>query len=117
MPGSLVHSKEFRIVPYTGSDGQSHYEVEPIDGDADAVSYTSWEELKDYCSKHGVPLNAWPEFNDCECGVDIPLSLARSKQEGLRKSLLALQADCVSGCVLLQKIVEYLTDGQAVFFY
>ncbi|WP_437316456.1 hypothetical protein [Sorangium sp. So ce385] len=117
MSGSLFHAREFRVDHYTGNDGQPHHEVVPVDGDAEIISYSSWNELKVYCELHGVPPEVWPEFDgDHAHGIDVPLDEVAAMQGPFRAAIARLPPEVVGGNRRLAQIASFLQRGEQVFF-
>jgi hypothetical protein len=114
--GSLFHAKDFAKNNYTGGDGQPHYELLPINGECIGLGHTTWSEMKDLSELHGMPHNAWPEFLDYDCGIDIPLDAVRDKQDGFRRHLLELPTSVLKQHYWLAKLAEWVQRGESVFF-
>jgi hypothetical protein len=115
MAGSLFHSRRFRAKPYTGLDGKPHHEIVPVDGDSDAVSYSSWSEMKEFGHSHGIPDSTWPEFLEHEFAIDVPLDEIESRSNRFRSAASRLDR----GDLLpywLAKMLEYLDRGEYIFF-
>jgi len=81
--GSLFHAPRFKKNWYTSSDGNTHYELVPLDGgDIETVSVSSWYELMDYFESVGVPQHVWPVYAD---SIDLSLDDILERNEELRK--------------------------------
>jgi hypothetical protein len=115
MPGSLYHARRFEKRPYIGGDGLRHWEIEPIDGDADVVSHSSWGELVRHCAQFGVPEDIWPIL-DRECAIDVLLDDIESMQPPFRAALRLLSPAQISSHDLLSRIVTYLDRNEIIFF-
>lgn len=112
MAGSLFHADVFTVNRYIGNDGQAHHEV---CGNADVVSWSSWEELKEYGKTIGIPIEAWPEFLDCDSGIDVDLELATRKCVLFNSFCKKLPRD-LPYPYWFDKILRYLDRGETVFF-
>lgn len=116
MGGTLFHSQEFAKTVYVGADGRDHFEVVPLDGDSLGLSHKSWAEMKAFGEAHGMPLSAWPEFLEYEIGIDVPVEEVLAKQDVLRQYLLELPSEVVDRHYWLSRVVEWVRQGEAVFF-
>jgi hypothetical protein len=112
MPGSLFHAKSFTVKRFIGSDGLEHHEV---CGDAEVVSWTSWMELKRFGESVGIPTDSWPEFLDCDSGIDVDVDLAAQKSD-LFKAHCAKIPMGISYPYWFEKILVFLDCGETVFF-
>ena len=113
MAGTLYHGRGFKIEEYTANDGQTHYEVTPVDGDMDVVSISSWRELQDHCESRGIARSRWPDFDD---GFDVPLDEVREKNKQICELLVELPPQDIVEFYWLEKLVTYLKRGE-LFFY
>ncbi|MEJ7640549.1 MAG: hypothetical protein WKF75_21905 [Singulisphaera sp.] len=117
MGGSLVHSKTFCINSWHSEQYGSHYEVGPDEeGDYEFFSYTSWNELKKYCARFGIPPEVWPDFTHYEGCIDVPLEEIAAKQEPFRRAIESLPAEVIAGNRHLALIDGYVRNGEQVFF-
>ena len=112
MAGSLFHAKVFTVNRYTGNDGKTHHEV---CGDVEVVSWSSWTELKEFGKSIGIPFEAWPEFLECDSGVDVEIDLAIQKSN-LFKSYCANIPQDIPYPYWFEKILIFLDRGETVFF-
>ena len=115
MAGSLFHSREFRAEIYVDSNGTQHHEIVPVDGGCDVMSYSSWTEAKQFCATLGIHEDAWPDFTDYECAIDIPLAAIVPASEQLRTALAHIERSDGRPHWFAQ-IVQHLDAGEHVFF-
>ena len=115
MAGSLFHSREFRAESYVASDGTSHHEIVTVDGRVEGVSYSTWAELKRFGESHRIATDVWPEFVDCEFGIDIPIRSIGPKSDRFRAAIVDFDRTAPSPH-WFAKILEYLDAGEYVFF-
>ena len=115
MAGSLFHSREFHAESYVASNGTSHHEIVPVDGDRDMVSYSSWTETKQFGATLGISDDAWPDFTNYECAIDIPLDAIVPASELLRTALAGIDRSD-EWPHWFARIVQYLDAGEHVFF-
>ncbi len=116
MPGSLFHALDFREMAFVGLDQKEHIEIEPVDGDADTVSHSSWADMVAYCAGHGIPASVWPAFIECDMAVGVPLVEVRAMQPALREALARLAPATIASQPLLARVATYLARGELVFF-
>jgi len=116
MGGTIYHAKRFVRRDFVGNDGKSHFEVETVKGDSDNMSHSSWREIKDLAEANGMPRSAWPEFMDHEFGVDVPLEEVDARQAEFRRHLLALPPDVIRQHCWLERLTEWVGNGETVFF-
>ena len=112
MPGSLYHASSFTVESFIGSDREEHHEV---CGEAEVVSWTSWLELKRFGESVGIPIEAWPEFLDCDSGIDVDLDLAKQKSD-LLKSHCAKIPLSIACPYWFERIRLFLDRGETVFY-
>ena len=115
MAGSLFHSREFRADTYLASNGTQQNEVVPVDGDRDVMSCSSWTETKQFGATLGIPDDAWPDFTDFECAIDIPLDAIVPASEQLRAALVGIERSS-AWPHWFARIVAHLDAGKHVFF-
>lgn len=116
MSGTLFHSREFAAVDYVGGDGLKHFESHSVDGDSMSVGHTTWNEMKRLAHLHGMPLTSWPEFLDCDFGIDVPLAEVAAKQDVFQEHLLKLPQSVLDQHHRLAEVAGWVRRGEAVFF-
>lgn len=110
MGGSLFCGRSFRQEWYTGNDGLRHYEV--MTEESHALSHSTWRELKEFFAKLGVPMEAWPVYED---NIDLPLSEIEARNTELRRHLavVSLGEDAPYWSVV---VFDAIRAGKRVFF-
>lgn len=116
MAGSLHQFKTFHLSHYIGIDGCKHFEIIHDEGDIDVVSLTNWTEMKAYARGIGITDDLWPEFMECEEGIDIPMPAVEAKQAAIRESLSRLTMSQIGDNDLLGRIARYVANGDTFFF-
>jgi len=118
MSGTFVHAIGFRRIEFIGNDGLPHYELEPVDGASEGMGNTTWRELKHFFAGLGVPAEAWPEFPDHQCSIDIPLPQVNARNIALRRAIHE-NRQAIDRAVLpelCRKILSYIDRGESLFF-
>jgi hypothetical protein len=113
MAGSLFHAPRFEKNWYTSSDGNTHYELVPLDGgDIETISVSSWYELMDYFESVGVPRHVWPVYGD---SIDLPFDdiLKRNKEVREHTSGMVLTSTCPEW---VDFVLCRIHSGEVVFF-
>ena len=84
MSGVFMHAPQFDRLPYIGSDGQEHYELQYPAGHDEVVAYSSWNEAVSYFASEGISKDLWPVF---EGGIDLPLERIHTLSLALQRAV------------------------------
>ncbi len=113
MAGTLFHGKSFSTLSYTGMDGRTHYEIEPVDGGVEIVSVSTWCAFVEMASTLGVPRDIWPEY---ESSIDIPVDDMTERSRALKAAFENLDVPATLNDWLLELVVKCLRNGEAIAF-
>ena len=114
MAGTLSHVQRFAKQVHYSDDGKAHYELIPVEGDWDFISWSTWEAMKQYGQTLGIASDVWPEFEEGD--FDTPTDEIEQKNETLRAALSRLTRDDERGHYLLSRICDYVRAGETIFF-
>jgi hypothetical protein len=113
MVASLLHAKQFRKAWYTGRDGQDHYELLPINGGCDVISWSSWEDLKHVGEQAGIPRSVWPEGPDF--AIDASVEEIEQANAVLRHEIARFPPEIIESHHWLKRVIEYIHEGEMIF--